>query len=232
MGKTMQKLGGQARTCQIAQWQTTVWTINLHKDEFVPKSRKRKAENVFVQSQVKKIALLKEEVKSYEEKLKVANKQIKSARETNKRLSRKSGNMHNKSWSEYSAQYKRKQKKQVATDICAALTFTENTSYSPSRIELVNNETNELLIVKPDGSTINQKPCQNNSETLAKQTLYVKERYNVSNTAYHELSMIHPSIPCLSKLNKLAKKWIIQAHYVPLQGLLKECNSHSGNVLQ
>ena len=32
---------------------------------------------------------------------------------------------HNKSWSEYSAQYKRQQKKQIASDVCTALKFTE-----------------------------------------------------------------------------------------------------------
>jgi len=72
--------------------------------------------------------------------------------------------------------------------------------------------------VKPDGSTLNQKPRQNNSETLAKQTLYVKERYNMSNTAYHELSMIHPSIPCLSKLNKLTKEMDNTSSLCPTPG--------------
>ena len=107
----MQQMSGGGRTNQIEQWQATTWTIELHQGEFVPKSKKHKAENVFVQSQVKKIALSKEELKSCEESLKMANIEIKRLQEANKRLSRKTVTMHNKSWSEYSAQYKRKQKK-------------------------------------------------------------------------------------------------------------------------
>ena len=68
--------------------------------------------------------------------------------------------MHKKSRSEYSAQYKRRPKKQIATDIHEALTFTQNNFYSPSRIELVNSESKELLIVKPDGCTVTISPCQ------------------------------------------------------------------------
>jgi len=223
MGKTMQQLGGRGRTNQIEQWKATTWTIDLYQGEFVPMSKKRKAENVLVQSQVKKIALLKEELKRNEEALKVANIEIKKVQESNKRLSKKPVTMHNKSWSQYSAQYKRKQKKQVATDVCAALSFTKNTYYSPSRFELLNKETNELLIVKPNGSTVSQRqqPVQDNSDNIAKQTLFVKERYNISNTAYHELSMIHPAIPCMSMLNRLSKKMDAKSSLYPTPGLIE-----------
>jgi len=47
-------------------------------------------------------------------------------------------------------------KKQIATDVCEALTFTQNTFYSPLRIELANPENNELSIVEPDGCTVNK----------------------------------------------------------------------------
>jgi len=73
---------------------------------------------------VKKIALLKEELKACEESLKTTNIKFK-VQEANKRLSRKSNSMHKKSWSEYSARYKRKQKKQIAIDICEVLSFTQ-----------------------------------------------------------------------------------------------------------
>ena len=59
---------------------------------------------------------------------------------------------HNKSWSEYTAQYKRKQKKQIASKVSTALKFTDNTFFQPVRIDLVNKETNELLSLDKDGS--------------------------------------------------------------------------------
>ena len=54
---------------------------------------------------------------------------------------------HNKSWSEYSAQYKRQQKKQIASDVCTALKFTEKTHFKPSNIEMENTETHETLSI-------------------------------------------------------------------------------------
>jgi len=47
--------GGIGRDNQIKIWQNASWTINLYSSEIVPMTRKRKAENVFIQ-QGKKIA--------------------------------------------------------------------------------------------------------------------------------------------------------------------------------
>ena len=51
----MHKLGGRGRMTQIETWKETTWTIDLRQNEIVTKSRKRKAENVLVQNQVKKL---------------------------------------------------------------------------------------------------------------------------------------------------------------------------------
>jgi len=59
-----------------------------------------------------------------------------------------------------------------------------------------------------------------NKDTIVKQTLYVKERYNVSDKAYHELSMIHPSLPCWSTINKVAKSINTYCDIYPTPGLI------------
>ena len=59
MGKAMHALGGRGRAKQLEQWKETNWTIILNESEIVPKFRKQKAENLFIQSQIKKIAVLK-----------------------------------------------------------------------------------------------------------------------------------------------------------------------------
>ena len=220
MGRTINALGGRGRANQIEKWQATNWTIQLYQEEIVPKSNKRKAENTLVQSQVKKIALLKENLESCQQSLKDANKKLKEAEETNERLSLNKVSKHNKSWSEYSAQHKRKHKKQIASDIHTALKFTENTHFIPSRIELKNKETNEQLTISQDGSIATTKqlssPCE--TQTIAKQTLYVKERFNISNTAYHELSMIHPLLPSWSALNTISKEMDARSTIRPTPG--------------
>ena len=84
-----------------------------------------------------------------------------------------------------------------------ALKFTDNTFFQPVRIDLVNKETSKLLSVDRDGSITQpqkQLSLPENKDSLIRQTLYIKERFNVSDTAYHELSMVNPSLPCWSAL--------------------------------
>ena len=70
---------------------------------------------------------------------------------------------------------------------------------------MINKETNKLVTVNGNGSLEKLKITSENKDTIVKQTLYVKERFNVSDKAYHELSMIHPSLPCWSTINKVVK---------------------------
>lgn len=72
---------------------------------------------------------------------------------------------------------------------------------------MVNKDTNELITVNNNGSLekLKERLTPENKDAIVKQTLYVKERFNVSDKAYHELSMIHPSLPCWSTINKAAK---------------------------
>ena len=82
-------------------------------NEIVPKSKKRKAENVLVHNQVKRTAQMKADLEEYQKSLKDANAQLTKAEETTSRITASLTPRvlkHNKFWSEYTAQYKRKQK--------------------------------------------------------------------------------------------------------------------------
>ena len=67
------------------------------------------------------------------------------------------------------------------------LKFTDKTFFQPVRIDLVNKKTNELLSIDKDGSITQpqrQLSLPENKDDLIKQTLYVKEKFNVPDTAY------------------------------------------------
>ena len=201
MGKVWNKLGGRGRTSQIEKWKETTWLLTLQPNKIVSKTKKRKAENIFIQDQVKKIARLQENLENYQ----AANSKLEKAEKENKQLATTLGpkiTKHNKSWS----QYRSKQKKQIANDVCTALKFTEKTHFRLKNIHMQNIETNEMLSIHQDGSTTSIKPqLSENKGTVIKQTLYVKERFNISDEAYHELCMVHPSLPRWSTLNKTSK---------------------------
>ena len=128
MGKAWYKLGGRGRTNQIEKWKETIWLLTLQPNETVSRTKKRKAENVFIQDQVKKIARLQENLENCQHSLKDANSKLQKAEKENKQLATSLGpkiTKHNKSWS----QYRSKQKKQIANDVCTALKFTKKLTF-------------------------------------------------------------------------------------------------------
>ena len=47
---------------------------------------------------------------------------------------------------------------------------------------------------------------QGSSEAVVDQTLYIKERFNMSNQAYHEMAMVNKELPRSCAIIKAAKK--------------------------
>ena len=72
-----------------------------------------------------------------------------------------------------------------------------------------NTETGEIITTENQGGkpVIKSKEVNKESEdTLLKKTLYIKDKYNISNEAYHELAMTNPEIPSSYRLLKTVKE--------------------------
>ena len=82
MGRALQKQGGRGRADQIEKWKKTTWSLVLEPNKIIPRSNKRKAENIFVQTQVKKTARLQENLKSYQQSLNDVNIKLQKATES------------------------------------------------------------------------------------------------------------------------------------------------------
>ena len=67
------------------------------------------------------------------------------------------GRRRKKAWSDCSAQYQRKKRRQIATDVKTTLCFAENEDFTPTRVELVNKDTGEVMFIEQDGSTTAEK---------------------------------------------------------------------------
>ena len=91
--------------------------------------------------------------------------------------------------------------------MCTAFTLVEDEVFKPSRVELVNDETKEILVVDDKGKTTIQKPqAECEEEVKVEQTLYIKEKFNISNKAYHELSMVNKTMPRSCTVTKCARE--------------------------
>lgn len=178
---------------------------------------------MIVQSCRNKCAKLEVELKEANKKLKDVTNQMHLLENSSKKLSAALkvnggsratvGGRHRKAWSDCSSQYQRKKRWQIARDVQTALSFTENEDFTPTRVELMNKDTGEVLSVEQDGRTRVGRGTESetSTENLVDKTLYIKERFNVSNQTYHELAMVNKGLPRTSPLTKRAKE--LDANY-------------------
>lgn len=204
--------GGRGKHKLLEKWKHTVWVIELTKVEIPVASRKRQSESV-VETKTK-LTRLEGELKESKAKLRDATNQIHLLEQSTKKLSyalAESGTStgmqtcRKKCWSEYSKRYKRKRKKTIATNVSTALKFVEDDCFDIKNVVLTNKETGEEMSIKEGEVTeiVNEKIPD---KELTKKTLYIKDKYNLSNQAYHELAMVNPTILRLFAVSKTAQE--------------------------
>ena len=83
-----------------------------------------------------------------------------------------------KKWSEYSSQYQRVKRHQFSQDVLTAVSLVEDKNFETSQIEFIN-KTGETICVQHDKApTVKKKTLE---KSIVEKTLYVKERFSVSN---------------------------------------------------
>ena len=95
-------------------------------------------------------------------------------------------------WQSYSRQQQLNKKKKLASEIQTALQFCEEQRFKPCNIEIENIDTNKREILNLDSSTYRLKQIENDNndkDRLCAVTL-VKDKFTISDVAYHELSMV------------------------------------------
>ena len=102
--------------------------------------------------------------------------------------------------------------KQLATDVKTALSFVEDENFAPTKVNLRNKETGEIIHIAENGDVKVDEPKAVES---VKKTLYVKEKFHISNNAYHELAMLNPKLPRLCEITREAKQLNAQSNIYP-----------------
>ena len=92
-----------------------------------------------------------------------------------------------------------------ATTVKKSLTCCENEAFQPCSLELKDKDTGDQVILDVNKGTFAYKDelvkTTNTSDQICS-TLYVKDKFSISNEAYHELSMMS-DLPSLSQIKKL-----------------------------
>lgn len=118
-----------------------------------------------------------------------------------------------KNKSQYSQRWVRKMKQQQRTKCSSSLAWLESEGYTVLKVTVQNNTTGSTEVINinpeelfgPQGSLPSEKDVD-----ILNMMLYVKDKYNISGTAYHEMAQLCKNMPRhyklkerISELNKL-----------------------------
>lgn len=159
------------------------------------------------------VARLTQKVKSLQSQVQASARVLQQIQETPSRRKRTAKH--------YSKRHERRVKKRRVDECVAALSWLEDEGFSPVNVTLMNNETNELTRVTIRENIENAMSLQTREELTEKEAdivsmmLYIKDRYNISGNAYHELASLCNEMPrhyrLKDRISELNSKW----HIVP-----------------
>ena len=215
MGNKIVGSGGTSRENLLTKWKSVRWKIEFREDEMADK-------HIVSAVTSKRCTALQEKLDHCGKKLKETTNQLKTLEQSVVRLSNKlrssetpSRRPKRKAWGNCTSQYQNQQRKKIKVDVQAALSFTETENFQPVGVEMINKDTKEIIRIdcrKTDSS------LGRADESVVEKTLYVKERFNISNVAYHELAQINPQLPRQSSLAKASKEMNSEFKIQPTPG--------------
>ena len=140
---------------------------------------------------VEDVASLSKRVKSLENQLQASTRVLREIQPTPKRPKRTAKH--------YSKRHTRL-KKQRVEEYAAALSGLENDGLTPVSVTVFNTETEKLenITVRKDLETalqLNGEELGEQEADLVSMMLYVKDKYNISGSAYHELASLCREMP-------------------------------------
>ena len=111
---------------------------------------------------------------------------------------------HRKPLSEVSRQQQYNRKKELASNVKTCLTCCENEGFQPCLLELKDKNTGDQMILNVNKGTFTLKDETKTTNTSDRNcsTLYIKDKFSISNEAYHELS-VTSDLPSSSQIKKL-----------------------------
>ena len=208
MGKTLSKLGGPRKAAQLDLWKKgkqSTWNITINEAEVKGQLlRKRQITEDKLTNEITKRRKLQGEVDTLKIQVKKQAKEIAGMKYGNPTSQRRP----QKSWSESSRQSKHKKKKKLANELLHATSFCEDNGFKPCSVELENTETGIHETI--DLSTGKFTPQITEKKEDIHSTLYIKDKYSISDTSYHELSMLS-DLPSSKQVKKL--KHTLNSHY-------------------
>jgi len=224
LGKSLSATGGKKCAQLLNAWKSSSWEFKVNKSELINllDSRKRKYEAHLYEESCKRQRLestvqqLTDTVSNQTELLtdNISNQtklqeKIAVLEEENKNLTKAMVEPKKhpiKPWNDCTRQQKYNRKKVLAHDVEHALNFCEEKGFKAHSVEFQNVDTGQIDVLDISTGTFSGKENCEVTTNSAHSLLYVKDKFSISDKAFHELSSITPILPKVGEVKKIAKK--------------------------
>ena len=141
-----------------------------------------------------------EDVTNLSQQLKTLESQLQASQHVLQETQRKTPIRRKRTAKHYSQRHERRLKKQCVEECAAALSWIENDGLVPVSVTVLNMETNEIekLSIRKDlevALNLSGEQIGEQEADLVSMMLYVKDRYNISGSAYHEMASLCREMP-------------------------------------
>ena len=145
-----------------------------------------------------------------------------------------------KAWENCCSQYQKKRTRETIKNINTAITYTENEDFKPTKVEITNKVTGDVILCTEQNGELAPVPKMSStpraSNEVVNQTLYIKEKFNISNQTYHALTQVHKDLPRTTNIIKTAKKmnegYTICSTPGTFKGVQQSLKNHLKTIIQ
>ena len=204
--RKLRKQGGR----QMKLYLLRDWQIQLSPSD-VKNPRQIALESKLKKTTKEKSALEKKNKTLLKQQTKLKHQVTHLAAQVQKAKSRgfKSTRGRSKNKTQYSQRWLREIKKQQHTKCSSSLAWLENEGYTALKVTVKNNATDDVEIININSNTLFGPQGSSATEDevdLLNMILYIKDKYNVSGAAYHEMAQLCKSMPRHYKVkNRIAE---------------------------
>lgn len=199
MGKFFATLGTKNRKAQLLKWKEgpdAVWTFTVGESEINKQLLHRKRSLEELHAETTKRRCLEAKVDKLQEKVKQQAQVIINT------------NVHRKAYlkkplADCSRQQKHNRKKDMIKEVNTRLSVCKTEGYNLRCLEIQSTDTGSYEVIDLSMQSVSDKSNKDDNNNVHS-SLYIKDKFGVSNEAYHELSMLS-DLPSISKIKKLSK---------------------------
>ena len=194
----MKNKGGRRRSEILSQ----NWTLTISFDEDNPSTPSSSSE----------VARLSQQVTSLQRKVEASARVL-------QQIQQETPQCRTRTAKHYSQRHERRIKKRRVEECATALSWMEKDGLTPVSVTVMNTRTNalETFSIRKDlerALNLNEEEIGEQEADVVSMMLYVKDRYNISGSAYHELASLCRQMPrhyrLKERIAELNSKWSIQ----------------------